>query len=58
MINEMVVDQLLPFHKPNKKVMSEKIMVYLIFQTKHAVNQLTDEKYERQKKVHVPFRVQ
>jgi hypothetical protein len=29
------MDQLIPFHKPNKKVRSEKMMDYLISQTKH-----------------------
>ena len=32
--NEVVIDQLMPFHKPNKKV-SEKKMEHLIPQTKH-----------------------
>jgi hypothetical protein len=31
------MDQLIPFHKPNKKVRSEKMMDYLIPQTKHAI---------------------
>jgi hypothetical protein len=31
----MVMDQLIPFHKPNKKVSSEKIIDYHIPQTKH-----------------------
>jgi hypothetical protein len=26
MRNEVVIDQLIPFHKPNKKVRSEKMM--------------------------------
>jgi hypothetical protein len=33
----MVIDQLIPFYKSNKKVRSEKIMNYLIPQTKHAI---------------------
>jgi hypothetical protein len=40
MRNEMVMDQLITFHKPNKKVRSENMMDYLIPQTKHAVNVL------------------
>jgi hypothetical protein len=31
MRNEMVIDQLIPFHKPNKKVRSEKTIDYIIF---------------------------
>jgi hypothetical protein len=31
-----MMDQLIPFHKPNKKV-SEKMMDYPIPQTKHAI---------------------
>jgi hypothetical protein len=34
----MVIDQRIPFNKPNKKVMSEKMMQYLIPQTKHVVS--------------------
>jgi hypothetical protein len=34
----MVMDQLISFHKPNKKVTSEKMMDYLIPQTKHTSN--------------------
>jgi hypothetical protein len=30
MRNEMVMDQLISVHKPNKKMRSEKMMVYLI----------------------------
>jgi hypothetical protein len=30
MWNEIVMDQLIPFHKPNKKVMSEKMIDYII----------------------------
>jgi hypothetical protein len=30
MRNKMVIDQLILFHKPNKKLRSEKIMNYLI----------------------------
>jgi hypothetical protein len=35
----MVMDQLIPFHKSNKKVRNEKMMDYLIPQTKHARNE-------------------
>jgi len=35
MRNEVVMDQLIPFHEPNKKVRSEKKMVHVIPQTKH-----------------------
>jgi hypothetical protein len=38
MRNEMVMDQLIQFHKPNKKVRSEKMMNYLIPQSKHTIN--------------------
>jgi hypothetical protein len=34
----MVMDQLIPFHKPDKKVRSEKMMDYLISQTKHTIS--------------------
>lgn len=34
---EMVMNQLIIFHKSNKKVRSEKMMDYLIPQTKHAI---------------------
>jgi hypothetical protein len=30
MRNEMMMEELIPFYKPNKKVRSEKIMDYLI----------------------------
>jgi hypothetical protein len=33
----MMLDQNIPFHKPNKKMKSEKMMYYLIPQTKHAI---------------------
>ena len=36
----MLMDQLIPFHKPNKKMRSEKMMDYLIPQTKHTINVL------------------
>jgi hypothetical protein len=36
--NEMVMDQLIPFQKPNKNVRSEKTMSHIIPQTKHDVN--------------------
>jgi hypothetical protein len=32
-----MIDQFIPFYKPNKKVRSEKMMKYLIPQTKHVV---------------------
>jgi hypothetical protein len=35
MRNEVVMDQLILFHKPNKKVTSEKKMNHFIPQTKH-----------------------
>jgi hypothetical protein len=38
MRNEMVMDQLIPFHKPNKKVGSDKMMEYFISQTKHVIS--------------------
>jgi hypothetical protein len=38
MRNEMVIDQLILFHKPNKKVRSEKMVEYFISQTKHTIN--------------------
>ena len=31
------MDQLIPFHKPNKKVRSEKTIDYLIPQIKHTI---------------------
>jgi hypothetical protein len=31
------MDQLITFHKPNKKVRTEKMMDYLIPQTKHTI---------------------
>jgi hypothetical protein len=34
----MMIDQLIIFHKPNKKVRSENMMDYFISQTKHAIN--------------------
>lgn len=34
----MMMDQLIPFHKPNKKMKSEKITYYLVPQTKHAIS--------------------
>jgi hypothetical protein len=36
MSNEMMMVQLIPVYKPNKKVRSEKMMYYLIPQAKHA----------------------
>jgi hypothetical protein len=33
----MVIDQLIPFHEPNKKVKNKKIIVYLISQTKYSI---------------------
>jgi hypothetical protein len=36
MRNEAVMDQLIPFHKPNTKKMSEKIMDHPISQTNGA----------------------
>jgi hypothetical protein len=33
----MVMDQLIPFHKLNKKLRSEKIIDHLISQTKHTL---------------------
>jgi hypothetical protein len=38
MLNVVVVDQLILFHKPNKKVMSEKKIYHFITQTKHTLN--------------------
>jgi hypothetical protein len=38
MRNEMVMDQLIPFHKPNNKVGSDKMMDYFISQTKHVIS--------------------
>jgi hypothetical protein len=37
MRNEIVMYQLIPFHKPNKKVRSEKMMDCLIPKTKHTI---------------------
>jgi hypothetical protein len=37
MRNEVVMDQLILFHKPNKKVRSEKKMGRFIPQTKHTI---------------------
>jgi predicted RNase H-like nuclease (RuvC/YqgF family) len=37
MKNEVVMDQLILFHKPNKKVRSEKKMDHFIPQTKHTI---------------------
>jgi hypothetical protein len=44
MRNEMVMDQLIPLHKPNKKVRTEKMMDYLIPQTKHNNNNNNNNK--------------
>jgi predicted RNA binding protein with dsRBD fold (UPF0201 family) len=38
MRNEMLMDKFIPFHKPNKKVRSEKMMDYLIPQTKQGTS--------------------
>jgi hypothetical protein len=38
MRNEVVIDQHILFHKPNKKVRSEKKMDHSITQTKHTLN--------------------
>jgi hypothetical protein len=35
-----MMDQLILFHKPNKKVMSEKKMDYFIPQTKHTIREV------------------
>jgi hypothetical protein len=40
MKNEMVMHQLTPFRKPNKKLKSGVIMDYLIPQTKHSIGVL------------------
>jgi hypothetical protein len=32
------MNQLIPFHKPNNKVRSEKMMNYFITQAKHPIN--------------------
>jgi hypothetical protein len=40
MRNEVVMDQPILFHKPNKKVRSEKKMHHFIPQTKHTINSL------------------
>jgi hypothetical protein len=37
MRNKILIDQLIPLHKPNKKVMSEKMINYLNPQTKHTI---------------------
>jgi hypothetical protein len=37
MRNEMVMDQLILFHKPNKKVRSEKKMDHFITRTEHTI---------------------
>jgi hypothetical protein len=37
MRNEMMMDQLILFHKPNKKVRSEKEMNHFNPQTKHTI---------------------
>jgi hypothetical protein len=34
----MVMEQLIPFHKPNNKVRSVKMMDYLIHRTKYTIN--------------------
>lgn len=34
----MVMDELIPFHKPNYKVRSDKMIDFLNPQTKHAIN--------------------
>jgi hypothetical protein len=34
-----MMNQHIPFHKPNKKVRSEKMMDYLNPQTKHPINE-------------------
>jgi hypothetical protein len=39
----MVMDQLIPFHKQNKKVRSEKMIDYLILETKHAISRDDNE---------------
>jgi predicted transcriptional regulator len=35
----MVMNQLISFYKPNKKVRSEKIIIYLISQIKYVVGE-------------------
>ena len=36
--NEVVMDELIPFNKPNKKLRSETMMEHLIPRTKHALS--------------------
>jgi hypothetical protein len=43
MRNEMMMYQLIPLHKPNKKVRSEKMMDYPIPQTKHPIKEWTHD---------------
>jgi hypothetical protein len=43
MRNEVVMDQPILFHKPNKKVRSEKKMDHFIPQTKHTINLTHDD---------------
>jgi hypothetical protein len=52
MRNEMVMDQLISFYKPNKKVGSEKMMDYLIPQTKHTVRESIGDKNKMQRITH------
>jgi hypothetical protein len=40
MRNKIVIDQLIPFYKPNKKVRNKKMMHKPIPQTKHLINNL------------------
>jgi hypothetical protein len=44
----MVTDQLIPFHKPNKKMRSEKMMDYFIHQPKHVVSEWSIISYPHQ----------
>jgi hypothetical protein len=37
MSNEIVMDQLISFHKTNKKARGENLMDYFISQTKHSI---------------------
>lgn len=46
MMNEMVMNQLIIFHKSNKKVRGEKMMDYLIHQTKHVTSNQSKEPSE------------
>jgi hypothetical protein len=55
MRNVVVMDQLILFHKPNKKVRSEKKMDHFIPQTKHTLNVSLVEECRRMVRLHSSY---